>query len=205
MSIYYIVAKVNGEEVLYTLDSTTEVNVKYPTQITSHPVESGKLITDNSVNRNSTVSFIGHISDAKSLSGANNLTTEDYIKGILRLRSSGDYFTTYFTTKNEPWKTCLFQSIELAQNSGNNSVKSEGKRVDSWKVVLTIEQVRVKASVTEATVSSELFKDSLQKQKETSGMKTYEDKLAAVDSLEAESIANFTLAGKLVSSGVSGI
>lgn len=178
MSLYYITVKESKGEVVYTLDSTTEVSVSMTNRITSHPVASGRTTTDNVRSENDSISFVGYISDVKSLSNSNNKSVEEYVNGLIKVKENATRFKTHFSTKVKPWYPCVIESLEISQEQGNGSVVRGDTSIDSYKIQITIKKIRERRLLKGITIAASEIQDSLESKKTASGMKSQDEKEA---------------------------
>jgi len=145
MSIYYILAKVDGADTIYTLDATEAIEHSLPVQSSSYAIEDGSDISDNIALKPRRVSFSGVISDVKTVDSTAYLDTHDYIQGLEDLRWNKELFTLYFTSDQPPLLNVFFESLKISQDGVNGTlVTPEGDRygVSSFKVSFTVKEFR---------------------------------------------------------------
>lgn len=138
MSIYYITTNAG---VVYELDSTTEISFKGSGKVTDNFVESGDSVVDHYVNNPVVFEFKGSISDVKSLgsSNPNSKNTEDYIKGLFRLKENKEAFSFQFGEKIGSYSDCLFETLDITQNQRRGNIGE----IDSFSVRAVIKQIRI--------------------------------------------------------------
>jgi hypothetical protein len=140
---YYIRTE---EGVIYEMDATSEVVANFPGELTNFPIQSGDFVSDHYVNKNTTITFEGVISDIKS---PNSLTldgrglnrfksTSDYVNGLLELKQTKKTFTLFCFSILTPFVNCLFEDLTIRQNNKNGY--SNG--INSFAISFKCKQIR---------------------------------------------------------------
>ena len=145
MSIYYILAEIDGVDTTYVLDATEAVEHTLPVQSSSYASEDGSDISDNIALKPRTVSFSGVISDIKTTNSSAYLNTHDYIQGLEDLRWNKELFTIYFTADQPPLLNVFFESLKISQDSSNGTLvtpQGDNYGVSSFKVSFTVKEFR---------------------------------------------------------------
>lgn len=138
MSIYYIST---SDGVIYELDATTSINYRERGTLTRNVIESGDTVSDHYVNEPITINISGGISDIKSVSSNNSnaKSTKDFIDGLRQLKTNKETFTFHFGEKIGAFDNCLFESLDISQNSTFGNVGD----IDSFSVSAVIKQARI--------------------------------------------------------------
>ena len=148
MSKYMIEAIVNDTTVYYTLDATSEITKTLTGSATAFPLEDGTEVSDNYVNKNTTISSSGIVSDIKSQTASQHtLKTAEYINGLELLKSSKKTFTFFMMGQKDSntgadfsvIRNCVFESLSITQDKQNGG-KLGGPQ--SYKISFTLKQIR---------------------------------------------------------------
>ena len=148
MSVYYLLAEINGDTVIYTMDATENIEYTLPVQSTNYSVEDGSDVSDNIALRPRTVSFSGVISDVKTSNSTAYLSTQEYIKALEFLRLNKDLFTIYFAADLPPMDNVFFESLKISQDKTNGTMEvpeAETYGISSFKVSFTVKELRFSA------------------------------------------------------------
>ena len=154
MATYYI--KRSDTDEIYALDSTTEVSVQLSGTVTDFPIEDGSSVQDNYVNKNTTSSFNGSISTSKSLSNKDNLSPDDYMEALQKMKKEKVLFSVYWHSTQPPLVNCIFSTLTFTQDSVRGHVNSS---VNSMGVSFTVQEIRLVDLTELGVVSSEKFAD----------------------------------------------
>lgn len=138
MSIYYIST---SDGTIYELDATLNVNYRETAVVTDNVVESGESVADHCYNKPVTFSLNGVITDIKSVSSGNEnaKSTKEFIDGLKSVLYSKQTFTFHFGEKVGSFSNCMFESLDIGQDSTHGNVKD----VDSFSVSASIKQLRL--------------------------------------------------------------
>lgn len=152
MSIYYLTATLDNELLYFALDSTSTVSKVQSGSATSFPLESGREVTDNYVNRNVVVNMSGIITDTKTSERAGdenlNKTTAEFISQLEDIKTRGITFSIHMANPSastgssvglEVITGCVFESLTISQDSTIGSVR--GGR-NAYRVSFTAKQLR---------------------------------------------------------------
>lgn len=137
MGIYYIRTE---DDIYFELSSTKEIVASFTGQATEYPVESGVEVADNYVNKSARISFSGTISDIVVMGAgpAHVKTTQEYVEGLLLLKSTRRPFTVNWAGNLTPLDNCVFESLEIKQDPSRGW--SKGKA--AYAISFTATQIR---------------------------------------------------------------
>lgn len=158
MSIYYILATIDEEDVVYMLDATESVEHTLPGQSTNYAIEDGSDISDNIALRPRTISFSGVISDIKTRSSSAYLNSHDYIQALEDLRGNKELFSIYYTADHPPLLNVFFESLKISQDNTNGTLitpERESYGVSSFKVSFTVKEFRISTRAAVSKVRSD--------------------------------------------------
>lgn len=146
-------------------DATTAVTRSANDKITTNIIETGAEVADHYILVGQTISFSGVISDIKSIRGANDKSTAEWLSALSRLRLSkqpfdvicGDIADVYNIGGAGNFnviRDCLFSSFSATQTKQNGVTN---QRVKSYQVSFTTKELRFgsRAEETEITVPAD--------------------------------------------------
>jgi len=168
MSIYYIQTNLNGNKI-FSLDSTSSVEVQDNGRATSYALESGKDVADHYVNSNVMVSFSGIITDIKSATLSQE-STKDFLRDLRELKQTGTPFTVFAGNNLEKIDNCVIQSLSIKQNSKNGTVVREGKHISSFVIEWTAKQIKF-GSKAKITTAADVIKKTVAPEQDKAGQK----------------------------------
>lgn len=149
MSIYYIRAVLDEEEIFLSFDSTSSITKSQTGSISSFPIEDGAVISDHYVNNNIVISMTGRISDLKSLTRAEdgnlNKNTDTFITEIERLKRSAIPFDIFIGGGDESTssiKNCVFESLDLSQDRTTGTRTGPTGNTNAYKIAFSAKQIR---------------------------------------------------------------
>ena len=115
----------NTDSEIFQLNVTTDFNLKYSNQVSSHPVVDRTNIVDNYIKENTTISINGGLSDIKnyimSRNGKPQRDSAESIALLLKIRDSGTPFTLHLSNELQPFLDCVFTSLTFTKGSGYGS------------------------------------------------------------------------------------
>lgn len=169
MANFYIQPQ-NEPTILYELHSTTAVTATFSSELTTYPVESGAVVTENIVMKPATVSFNGILTDVKQNAGFSpitlfsNLLTEaegtpnklsEYIEDLRRRQFNKELFFVYFSGVNAELSDIETAVITTLSISKDPSIGT------SWQVSLDMQEVRLADPALTEAIPSDDFHDLL--------------------------------------------
>ena len=165
MSIYRI--RTQAGDIL-SLDSTSSIRDDLTGKLTSFPLEDGESAADHYINENEVITLTGIISDFKSVKGEfiqdakagsvqAALSTENFIRDIKALKESKKTFSVFISDTLNPITNCLFTRLSFVQDKTNGSVSED---VKSYKVTMTLKQVRFGTRARAVVIRDEDVKDT---------------------------------------------
>ena len=165
----------NGEKFLYTLDCTTDITYSLPSNISSFPVEGGSNVSENIVLQNRTLNFSGYITDIKTINSGNIHSTKEHIEALEYVRDNKILFTASFGKELPLLENCFFQDLTISQDITTGSVVNKEKNINSYKVDISLKQLRVIKRAGEGVIRASEIVDPTQTQKDVSGSTSFAD------------------------------
>lgn len=151
---------------LWALSSTEECTISYPTATSSHKVESGSNVIDNTTNKNITITFNGIISQIATLdlvdvvyaSGVDIVPS--FINAIKTIRDGHEFVTVAVDERFDTFSDCVITSFETTRTATTGlgySVRMtfEQSRITERASVTVERDSQASPDVTEAKTSSE--------------------------------------------------
>ena len=172
MSIYYIKNEKDGN--IFTLDSTSDMEIMDNGSATSIPIESGKPVSDHYVNDNVTIRFNGTISDVKAISvdGDNRIkSTQLFLEGLRSLKASGLPFTIHTGANSGLFENCVLESLAIKQSNKNGTLVRGDKEISSYKISFTAKQIRFGSRADLVRVTDEVIEKTVGEEREKAGGK----------------------------------
>ncbi len=169
MSIFYIVTN-SGDT--YSLDCTESFEFTQAGSLTEFTIESGAKVSDHYVNENKEFTLTGIITDLKSSSSFNPLSTDEYIAGLLAIKDSREPFQLFYRGESErldqSFDNVVFTNIRFS----NDKDFGYSKGYYAYKVTLSMKQIIYanKATITVAQVPK--IKDSTTAKKSSNASTT---------------------------------
>ena len=115
----------NNDSEIFQLTITTDFNLKYSNQVSSHPVVDRTNIVDNYIKENTTISVNGGLSDIKNYIMCRNRKPQrnsaESIALLSKIRESGTPFTLHLSNELQPLVDCVFTSLTFIKSSGYGS------------------------------------------------------------------------------------
>ena len=133
--------RAGGEYIV--LDSTQSSTLTETGQTTDYTLDSGVVISDHYINKNSKVSIEGTISSIKSVSSGGNKSPSEYLNLIRGIKKSATLCSVEFSSTGELLNNCLIESLDIRQDSKRGG---SGGSV-AYSVSITFSQVRFATAV----------------------------------------------------------
>lgn len=172
MSIYYIEL---NDGTLFSLNSTSNVDLTLPSQISSFPTEEGGFLSDNVVLQPRVITVEGSISDVKNLKSGNSLTSKESIDLLNKVRDEQQLFTFYYGNDITPLDNCIFDNISISQGRGATTFTALLGTYSSYNIRFTLKQIRVATVLTQEKIRDEEIEDITKRKKSTNGSTTFAD------------------------------
>lgn len=188
MLLFYIETQRN--EIL-ALDVTEQIDYTLPSKITSNPVETGSVVSENIVLENPSVLFRGVISDVNT-----SRSTTDFIKRIEALRAARELFTVYLLGGQKALKNCFFKNVRFNQDNTFASVATQRGVKSAYQVEFSFEQLNVIERVAEEVIYASEVYDNASKKSSTSGATSFEDSIREAGSALEKAFLTNSLADK---------
>jgi len=148
VATYYISAEVDGEEVVFVMNATTQARLSSSGELSQYRLESGEAASDHYRNLPDSISLSGVISDVVVQGGREPSlkSTKDYIEGLQTLKLNETPFTVHYASDLTPKYPCFFSELEISQDSdfgyaGYSATK--GADINSYRVSASIEVARL--------------------------------------------------------------
>lgn len=171
---YYL--KYKGVE--YKLDATSSISVTYPAKTTPHPTQSRKVAADNYIIENPTASVSGYITDIKTPTSLNKLSSGDYLDELLKIRGQrvGVLFKYRLDREAEDnWFITAF-TFEQDTRNGFGGIDQQGNIVQAFRVSISLERVtQAKGIRTDVVVPQAFIDDISEKSTSSKSTQSYDD------------------------------
>jgi hypothetical protein len=151
---------------LWALSSTSDCTVSYPTTTTSHKVESGSRVIDNTTNNNVTITFNGVISQVATLSLIDVVYARgveivpSFIEAIKTIRNNKESVTVSVDERFESFSGCVITDFETNRTASTGlgysvRISFEQNRKAERASVTVERDVQAIPDVTESKTNSE--------------------------------------------------
>ena len=212
---YYI----RYDDTILLLNAHRDISVSYPAKVTSHPTAARVNSSDNYLLDNPTATFFGEVTDVIIPSSQNPLGAGGYIDKLRSLMLQQRPVKFKHRLDGEEENNWFITNINPSQDSTHGwgaDKPDNGGVVQSFKISVSLEQVRLAVGITEEVKVPVAYKDALQvEEKKTSVSKTHaadspkaktnEEKAAEAGKTSAEAVTEaarlFKEAGQLESEG----
>lgn len=167
MSAYYLkVVLPGGEVVFYFLDSTSQVEVRYPAELSNNPLANGVTAADNYVQQPTMISISGRISDIKSANpGTDSKSTKQYLDGLDLIRERVIPISVLCQVGRPELHNCYFTSLSVTQDKSSGFAGIDGitgQPVNAYKINSTLQQAIYARGVQITSVPDSQFSNAFQ-------------------------------------------
>lgn len=137
------------------LDATDKVKVSFPAQVTRHPVEDGANISDHYIRENITANFSGIITDVKSVNDSENLSVEQYLKALQKIRRESELFTLTYDPAQDPIPNSVFVSFDFNKDNTLGCAYRVNFTTQQVQITETAEQVAIQTDSSDSDVQAQ--------------------------------------------------
>ncbi len=133
-------------DVIYQLTVTTDISVEENSKVVSHKVQDNSVVTDNIVAYNRKVSYNGLVTSVERLDQDEYKDPFELLEGLSLVRTNKTIVTCELDNLLTPITNCAIEKLSYS--------KSTQEGLTSWRVNISLQEIRLSDAVTSTTVAA---------------------------------------------------